>query len=80
MHDLVLELWQQHRPAILLVTHDVDEALALADRVLVLAGGRIAHEERVTIERPRAPEHPDLVRQRRQLLTKLGVDTKGSSQ
>ena len=42
MHDLVLTLWQRHRPAVLLVTHDVDEALQLADRILVLADGRIA--------------------------------------
>jgi sulfonate transport system ATP-binding protein len=41
MHDLVLDLWTRHRPGILLVTHDVDEALALADRVLVLDDGRI---------------------------------------
>ena len=41
MHRLVLRLWERHRPAVLLVTHDVDEALILADRVLVLATGRI---------------------------------------
>ncbi|MCD2186731.1 ABC transporter ATP-binding protein [Actinomycetospora soli] len=41
MHDLVLDLWGRHQPGILLVTHDVDEAIALADRVLVLDGGRI---------------------------------------
>ena len=44
MHRLVRQLWERHRPATLLVTHDVDEALALADRVLVLEGGRIAAE------------------------------------
>ena len=33
MHRLVLSLWENHRPAVLLVTHDVDEALSLADRV-----------------------------------------------
>ena len=42
MHRLVLRLWAHHQPAVLLVTHDVDEALALSDRVLVLAGGQIA--------------------------------------
>jgi sulfonate transport system ATP-binding protein len=47
MHRLVRELWQRHQPGVLLVTHDVDEALALADRVLVLADGRIAAEHRV---------------------------------
>src|SRR5579863_9731986 len=39
MHRLVLTLYERHRPAVLLVTHDVDEALALADRVLVLRDG-----------------------------------------
>src|SRR5690606_15578249 len=42
MHDLLIELCRRHRPAVLLVTHDVDEAITLADRVLVLADGRIA--------------------------------------
>jgi sulfonate transport system ATP-binding protein len=48
MHDLVLDLWRAHRPAVLMVTHDVDEAIALADRVLVLDAGRIAAQERIT--------------------------------
>jgi sulfonate transport system ATP-binding protein len=79
MHDLVLDLWRRHRPAILLVTHDVDEALALADRVLVLADGRIAHEERVGLARPRAREHPDLIEKRNRLLAELGVNQRGSA-
>jgi sulfonate transport system ATP-binding protein len=41
MHALLAELWQRHRPAVLLVTHDVDEALLLADRAVVLAGAGI---------------------------------------
>jgi len=51
MHDLVLALWRNHRPAVMMVTHDVDEAIALADRVLVLDSGRIVAEERITAER-----------------------------
>jgi len=39
---LVNELWQRHQPAVLLVTHDVEESLLLADRVLIVDGGRIA--------------------------------------
>ena len=61
MHRLVLRLWERHRPAVLLVTHDVDEALALADRVLLLGGGRITHSTPVTLPRPRDRDHPDLV-------------------
>jgi sulfonate transport system ATP-binding protein len=71
MHDLVLSLWRTHQPAVLLVTHDVDEALALSDRVLVLDNGKIAAEEIVKFERPRAVG--DLQPLRRRLLGHLGV-------
>jgi len=73
MHRLVLALWQRHQPAVLLVTHDVDEALALADRVLVLGEGRITHSSPVTLPRPRDRDHPELVALRLRLLTELGV-------
>ncbi|CAM5325982.1 Vitamin B12 import ATP-binding protein BtuD [Streptomyces glaucescens] len=42
MHTLLRRLCERHRPAVLLVTHDVDEAIVLADRVVVLDRGRIA--------------------------------------
>jgi len=78
MHQLVLELWGRHRPAILLVTHDVDEALALSDRVVLLADGRISYEEHIALPRPRDHNHPDLVGKRNRLLTELGVYSKGA--
>jgi sulfonate transport system ATP-binding protein len=73
MHRLVLDLWNRHseRTSILLVTHDVDEALLLADRVLVLGNGRIAYEERVEAVRPRRIEN--LTALRAELLRRLGV-------
>ena len=52
MHRLVLRLWAHHGPAVLLVTHDVDEAIALADRVLVLSSGQIGLACRVEAPRP----------------------------
>jgi len=73
MHRLVLSLWERHRPAVLLVTHDVDEALTLADRVLVLGDGRIAHSASIDVSRPRHRDDPSLVALRLQLLTELGV-------
>ena len=54
----------------LLVTHDVDEALLLADRVLVLSDGRIGAEHRPGA-RPRDPER--LAELRRTVLDELGV-------
>ena len=77
MHQLVLRLWALHRPAVLLVTHDVDEALALADRVLVLAGGRIGYSGAIDAPRPRDRDHPDLITRRAELLAELGVTTEG---
>ncbi|ANY10454.1 ABC transporter ATP-binding protein [Pseudonocardia sp. HH130630-07] len=70
MHRLVLDLWRRHRPGVLLVTHDVDEALLLADRVLVLSGGRIGTEHRPG-DRPRDPDRLSALR--RTVLDELGV-------
>nr|WP_203944314.1 ABC transporter ATP-binding protein [Planotetraspora thailandica] len=79
IHQLVLQLWSAHRPSVLLVTHDVDEALLLADRVLVLDAGRIAHESVISAERPRHRDHPDLTSLRTTLLSALGVSPEGTS-
>jgi sulfonate transport system ATP-binding protein len=73
MHELVLRLWQQHRPAVLLVTHDVDEAVKLADRVLVLSAGRITHDAVVDAERPRRLDDPRAIALREKLLHRLGA-------
>ena len=53
MHRLVLSLWTTHQPAVLLVTHDVDEAVLLADRVLVLQDGRIGVDQAIGLDHPR---------------------------
>lgn len=54
MHRLIERLWQRHRFTALLVTHDVQEAVALADRVILIEEGRIALDVRVDLPRPRA--------------------------
>jgi len=77
MHDLVLSLWRAHRPAVLIVTHDVEEAIALADRVLVLDAGRIVAEERITA--PRGERASFSGRLREQLLSHLGGGHQGDS-
>jgi sulfonate transport system ATP-binding protein len=70
---LVARLWAEHRPAVLLVTHDVEEALLLADRVLLLADGHIVESFDVGLPRPRTIGHPTFVALRRRLLAGLGV-------
>jgi sulfonate transport system ATP-binding protein len=74
MHGLVTALWRAHAPATLLVTHDVDEAILLADRAVVLADGRIADDVAVDLPRPRDHAHPAFAPLRRRLLAALGVD------
>lgn len=71
--ELVGELWQRHGCAILLVTHDVEEAVLLADRVLVMKDGMIAHEERIGLARPRDVADPAFAHTRGTLLDWLGV-------
>lgn len=73
MHGLVKELVRRHRPGVLLVTHDVDEAIALADRVLVMRNGAIASEHRVSPEANARRTHPDSAALRESLLGELGV-------
>jgi ABC-type Fe3+/spermidine/putrescine transport system ATPase subunit len=73
MHALVSALWRRHRPAVLLVTHDVDEALLLADRVIVMADGRIDHEERIDAGHPRDRTAGWFEHLRAELLSHLGV-------
>jgi sulfonate transport system ATP-binding protein len=75
MHALLRELYDRHRPAVLLVTHDVEEAVTLADRVLVLDKGRIAVDRVITLDRPRHPGDPEFVAHRAHLLTALGVES-----
>jgi len=65
MQHLVRILVERHRPGVLLVTHDVDEAIVLADRALVMRDGSIAHEYVVAAHEPR--------RLREVLLADLGV-------
>lgn len=70
--DLVLRLWADHQPGVLLVTHDVEESLLLADRVIVLGRGHIQADVPVDIPRPRDSTAPDFNRIKREVLAQLG--------
>ena len=71
MHGLLRDLCERHHPAVLLVTHDVDEAITLADRVLVLAGGVITTDLRVPLSRPREGSQAGFHDLRTRLLAEL---------
>jgi sulfonate transport system ATP-binding protein len=74
MHALVQELCRRHRPTVLLVTHDVDEAVLLADRILVLTDGLISLDVRVDLPTPRLRSANEFSALRSRLLQELGID------
>ena len=73
MHALLRKLCAAHKPAVLLVTHDVDEAIVLADRVILLDDGVVRAD--VGVELPhRSPADPEFAELRAFLLDRLGVN------
>ncbi|MEO0392282.1 MAG: ABC transporter ATP-binding protein [Pseudomonadota bacterium] len=73
LHDLLLNLWREHEFTTIMVTHDIDEALALADRIVVMGAnpGRIVGEVMVSQKRPRNPSTPGQQQLRRTVLDML---------
>jgi NitT/TauT family transport system ATP-binding protein len=55
MQELLLSIWERHSKTVLFVTHDIDEAIFMANRVVVMSArpGRIKHEERIGFDHPR---------------------------
>jgi sulfonate transport system ATP-binding protein len=73
MHGLIESLWRRHHLSVLLITHDVDEAILLADRALVLEKGRIVASLAIDLRRPRELSHAGFLGLRKQLLNAIGV-------
>ncbi|HEV7834507.1 MAG TPA: ATP-binding cassette domain-containing protein [Caballeronia sp.] len=71
MQRLLERVWHDQAFTAVLVTHDVSEAVALADRVLVVEHGRIAHDVSVDIPRPRRRGSPDLAEVEGSILNNL---------
>ena len=74
MHALLRRLSEVHNPAVLLVTHDVDEAIELSDRVVVLDDGRIAADLAINLPEAGDARRSRVAVLRRQLLGFLGVE------
>ncbi|MGW3954226.1 ABC transporter ATP-binding protein [Streptomyces sp. NPDC004752] len=71
MQQLVERLWLAQPRTVLLVTHDVEEALVLSDRVLVLTGGSIGRDLRIDLPRGDRRGHPRLVAWKEEILQGL---------
>jgi len=76
MQELLTRLWEQHRLTVLFVTHDIDEAVFLSDRVLVMTNrpGRIKLDIPIALERPRHFElfsSPEFLEYKAQLLASV---------
>jgi sulfonate transport system ATP-binding protein len=73
LQDHLLDLWADTRPTLILVTHDVDEAVVLADRVLVMRPrpGRLFEEIKVNLTRPRDRNSQLFERFKRHVMTAL---------
>ncbi len=85
MQRWLLDVWQKYRRTILFITHDVDEAIFLGDRVLVMTArpGAVKLEQVVDLPRPRRPEivtAPEFVRLKRTLLDAIEEESMKSFQ
>lgn len=74
--DLVTTLWQEHQVGVLLVTHDIEEAVLLADRIVVLGKGLVQADLAVDLPRPRDVTSPAFNAIKRQVLDGLGTNVK----
>ncbi|AZV94307.1 aliphatic sulfonate ABC transporter ATP-binding protein [Bordetella sp. J329] len=71
MQALVEKIWQTHAFTVLLVTHEVEEAVALGDRVVLMDGGQVALDLAVPLPRPRARGNPAFVALRETVLDRV---------
>jgi ABC-type nitrate/sulfonate/bicarbonate transport system ATPase subunit len=73
LQDEVLRLWQINRMTMLLVTHDIDEAIYMSDRIVVMTSrpGRIDRTISVTLQRPRQRNSPEFLQLRGNILEHL---------
>jgi ABC-type nitrate/sulfonate/bicarbonate transport system ATPase subunit/flavin-dependent dehydrogenase len=73
MQDEVLHLWQARRTTMLLVTHDIDEAIYMGDRIVIMTPhpGRIERTIAITLDRPRQRNSPEFLRLRGEILELL---------
>lgn len=81
LHGVVLDLWKRSGATIVFVTHDIEEALVLADRILVVGGGEIRDDMRCELSRPRNEDilgSAEALRLRKTIIAHLGLAAAGA--
>ncbi|WP_019004672.1 ABC transporter ATP-binding protein [Cohnella laeviribosi] len=83
MQEWLLQIWERHRKTILFITHDVDEALLLSDRVLAASASPVSAFSEIAVDLPRPRDcgavlEERFIRMKRELLRLLGRETRGS--
>ena len=73
MQDEVLRLWEARGTTMVLVTHDIDEAIYMSDRIVIMSArpGRVERTIDINLDRPRERNHPDFLRYRVEILELL---------
>ena len=71
MQALLERLWRERQFTALLITHDVDEAVTLADRIILIEDGKIGLDLRVPLARPRTHGEPEFISLRQQVLRRV---------
>lgn len=71
MQNELVDIWQKRRPTVVFVTHDVEEAVLLGERVLELDRGRLVGQDPIDLAYPRDPTDPAVAQHRRRILARL---------
>jgi NitT/TauT family transport system ATP-binding protein len=77
LHEVLIDLWRQTQNTIVFVTHDIEEALVLGDRILVVSDGRVLDDIACTLPRPRLEDErtsPQAVQITKTILKRLGLE------
>ena len=77
MHQLIERLWQKHGFTVLLVTHDVQEAVVLADRVILIEAGRIGLDQTIALPRSRSRGTPEFAALEEHILNRVLATPQG---
>lgn len=75
LQDMLLDLWQSYKPTMVIVTHDIDEALTLCDRIVILKGqpGELYKNIKISQPKPRAKGDAELAKLKEQIIHSLEV-------